>query len=1166
MLNLGYGLIFSDLYCAAGLQKLDGLFLDELKMLSAEAHAALILARERPEGLPVKEESSLLLQLAPFADNFIEKLFGIGPEASELREKHVELASIFYVKRMFVQRRVAVHGAQSSGMRSPEMLSELLGYEVDEFSYAGLVEKWLKKSGESEKELDAAASYARWALYTPEGRRKHGNGVLFQVPGKRESEGLPETFSLEVIDGARTISISEDHLHQRDGFKRTDPGVTLIKALDQVHYCVGCHAMGRDSCSKGMPKVDRAPTEEIGTSEFQRNANGVRLSGCPLEEKISEFQSAKSAGLSIAALAIVTIDNPFAAATGHRICNECMRACIYQKQDPVNIPQAESRTLQDVLELPWGFEIYSLLTRWNPLNIRKPYPGKSTGYKVLVAGMGPAGMSLSHYLLNDGHTVVGIDGLKIEPLPSYLNGVSSDGSAMPFSPIKHIDEILEPLDERIVGGFGGVAEYGITVRWDKNNLKILRLLLERRSSFSLMGGIRFGGTLGTKDAQEMGFDHIALALGAGKPTTLNIPNGVARGVRTASDFLMALQLSGPAKTDSLANLQVRLPVVVIGGGLTAIDTATEALAYYVAQVEKFLYRHERLVAEFGDVQISSEWTEEEHEIVQEFLAHARAIRAEREAAAREARAPRIVDLVRQWGGATVAYRRKLSESPAFTLNAEEVEKALEEGIFIVESVEPVAIEVDRFGAASGATFRHSGESVAGDQANNQFRLRAKAIFIAAGTQPNTVLANEDEESYQLDGKYFQTISEKGIPTKPQYANAKPRDPHILISMFSPGKFVSAFGDMHPSYSGNVVKALASAKQGYPIISRTLGQAAPLDSRGTAEFRRDIYARLNASVYSVRHLAPSIVEVTLRAPQAAKRFRPGQFYRLNNFECNADVRAGTRMSMEAVAVTGAWVDKERGLVSVIVLDLGGSSALCSNLKPGSRISLMGPTGAPTEIRSGENVVLVGGGLGNAVLFSIGQAFRAAGSKVLYFAGYKRLQDRYKVEDIEAAADAIVWCCDERPGFSPTRRQDVSVVGNIIDALELHALGNNGNTPFSLRNADRLIVIGSDKMMAAVAAAREGRLSKFLKPDHVAIGSINSPMQCMMKEVCGQCIQLERDPNTGVERIVFSCAGQDQELSRVDFGVLGARLMQNSVSEKLTKHWIQLCKGYEESPGH
>ena len=79
----------------------------------------------------------------------------------------------------------------------------------------------------------------------------------------------------------------------------------------------------------------------------------------------------------------------------------------------------------------------------------------------------------------------------------------------------------------------------------------------------------------------MGFDHIALCMGAGRPTVIPMKNGLARGVRQASDFLMALQLTGAAKSESLANLQVRMPIVVIGGGLTAIDTATESLAYYV---------------------------------------------------------------------------------------------------------------------------------------------------------------------------------------------------------------------------------------------------------------------------------------------------------------------------------------------------------------------------------------------------------------------------------------------------------------------------------------------------------------------------------------------------------------------------------------------------------
>ena len=79
--------------------------------------------------------------------------------------------------------------------------------------------------------------------------------------------------------------------------------------------------------------------------------------------------------------------------------------------------------------------------------------------------------------------------------------------------------------------------------------------------------MRFGGTLTIEDAWELGFDHVAIATGAGKPTIIDLKNNLIRGIRKASDFLMALQLTGAFKDASLANLQVRLPAVVIGGGL-----------------------------------------------------------------------------------------------------------------------------------------------------------------------------------------------------------------------------------------------------------------------------------------------------------------------------------------------------------------------------------------------------------------------------------------------------------------------------------------------------------------------------------------------------------------------------------------------------------------------
>jgi hypothetical protein len=64
-----------------------------------------------------------------------------------------------------------------------------------------------------------------------------------------------------------------------------------------------------------------------------------------------------------------------------------------------------------------------------------------------------------------------------------------------------------------------------------------------------------------------------------------------------------------------------------------------------------------------------------------------------------------------------------------------------------------------------------------------------------------------------------------------------------------------------------------------------------------------------------------------------------------------------------------------------------------------------------------------------------------------------------------------------------------------------------------------------------------------------------MQCMMKEICAQCLQPQRDPKTGKITYVFSCFNQDQALDEVDFPGLSDRLQQNSLQEKLTAQWIR-----------
>lgn len=1155
-----FNMTVSDLYRRDGLFKLDQTFLDYLNEGDASLCEKLRIARAQPDILQPKDESALLIEIASWLDDFIAKLFHIENEIKVLSAKHHELAPLYFCKRQFVQRRAKskVSADELTGIDGPALERELaaeFGTPFSELVFATYVTQWMEDEAANEACLKKALHYAAWALRTPDGQVHTQDGILFKSPAKLDFQHL---LTLETDESNGFPLHRLGHLRQRNGFALTDQGTDLVGALDEANYCIWCHEQGKDSCSKGLRDKPKSADEP---APFKKSELGALLAGCPLEERISEFHKLKTQGVAVGSLAMIVLDNPMCAGTGHRICNDCMKSCIYQKQDPVDIPQAETRTLKDVLALPWGYEIYSLLTRWNPLNLRRPVPKPLSGKKVLVVGMGPAGYTLAHHLMNEGHTVVGIDGLKIEPLPEYLSGVDMRGRRVPFEAIYDANDLEESLDERMPGGFGGVAEYGITVRWNKNFLKLIRLLLERRDQFALFGGVRFGGTLTTDDAFAMGFDHVALAAGAGKPTVLDLPNGLARGVRAASDFLMALQLTGAAQRDSIANMQLRLPVIVIGGGLTAIDTATEALAYYPVQVEKFLQRYELLSAVQGEAAIRAIWDAEEVEIADEFLGHARAIRAERAAAEGEGREADILSLLQSWGGATIAYRKRLIDSPSYTLNHEEVEKALEEGIWFAEGLTPSRVNVDQWDHVRSVHFTVQKRDDTGNwNTAAEVELPARALLVAAGTQPNTVLAREDENTYRLDGRYFAACDEEGKPVKPAYGNPKSGTASVLLSYYKDaqdGRFISFFGDLHPSYSGNVVKAMSSAKQGYPVVDHVLGKIEPFSEKTAEQFFSVFNQQLRPTVHKVERLTPNIVEVVVHAPLAAERFHPGQFYRFQNYASLAPVVNDTRLAMEGIALTGASVDISQGLVSLIALEMGGSADLCALLKPGEPVILMGPTGTPTEIESGETVILVGGGLGNAVLFSIGATARAAGSRVLYFAGYKKLVDRYKVAEIEAAADTVVWCCDEAPGFQPDRPGDKQFVGNIVEAMAAYGNGQLGDQPVPMVEADRIIAIGSDRMMAAVGAARYDRLKPYLKAGHFAIGSINSPMQCMMKEICAQCLQPHKDPQTGEVTYVFSCFNQDQPLDQVDFVGLASRLRQNTVQEKLTGRWIKRC---------
>lgn len=1173
------GFNFSDLYVPERLKDLHAEFWRYLKQ-AAPQDAKRFRALHSTE-VTSPEESSLLIAIAKHLGDFLAHLFNITGIVGKMRKETQELYPVFRFKKEFLNTRVFKRFSENpidelTFQTLDERIQRLLMHQTTAHSDSELVFSemviFLIDSEHKLKTgtLEAVASQRIQLLCS----HIHGTSLLkktqallqeiedwcvhtFIVPSRRKNlTGWISYTRAQKLDFNHLVPVqhSDPHLPEklesahhryRDGFKLTDPRMSQKEYMREVDYCIYCHERDKDSCTKGFREKD---------GSFKRNPLNIALTGCPLDERISEMQLLRRQGDILGSLAMIMLDNPMCPGTGHRICNDCMKGCIFQKQDPVNIPQNETGILTDVLTLPFGFEIYSLLTRFNPLNRKRPYALPYNGINVIVVGLGPAGYTLTHFLANEGFGVIGIDALKLEPVDTILTG---RGKTFP-KPIQHFSEMKQELDERVLSGFGGVSEYGITVRWDKNFLAVIYLSLLRRKNVHFYGGVRFGGTLTLDDIWDFGFKHMAIATGAGKPTIIDMKNNLSRGIRKASDFLMALQLTGAFKKSSLANLQVRLPAVVIGGGLTAIDTATELMAYYPVQVEKTLEKFEILSREWGEESVWNLCNEEEKGILREFIEHARIIREERDRAKKERRPVNLIKLCREWGGVSIAYRKRLIDSPAYRLNHEEVVKALEEGISIIEEVTPTEAKKDPFGAVEALQFkRGNGEALF---------LSARTVCVAAGTSPNTIYEREHPGSFKLDSKktFFQRfLCEQD--SSGRWSLQEPAGPTpgaFFLSHEKDGKFVTFYGDNHPDYSGNVVKAMASAKYGVPHIAKLFAREITAAEKVGADLApyQNLIERLDGSlvpkVAKVNRLTPSIVEVIVKGTMAARKFEPGQFYRLQNYETSAHTIDGNRLVMEGIALTGAWVDKEKGLLSLIVLEMGGSSRLCATLKVGEPVVVMGPTGTPSEIPENKTVLLVGGGLGNAVLLSISRALKKQGSRIIYFAGYKNPTDIFKQAEIEAATDQVIWACDTAPGIQPRRKQDLPFIGNIVQAMEGYASGKLQSPPLiPFQEVDHLLAIGSDRMMAAVSKARANGLKQYLVRNPNAVASINSPMQCMMKEVCAQCLQRHVDSNTGKESFVFSCFNQDQCMDVVDWQNLNDRLRANSLAEKLTNRHIE-----------
>ncbi len=379
------GFRYSDLFDAVRLRELADAFYDDVKSHDPVLHQGLTeyIAAAGVNYEP-KIESKILTDSAPYLSEFIGRMFKISAERETFQNRILENDPIWKYK-FFVQRR-AIRNFKKDALTEfsliefDEALNELKNFEFgdslvfdDELAVSSVVSKLLELEDILTKDLEITSSgqdtlTKLHKTFEKFGEKSFGRlfsrfvieidetGELLQVKAALKIleiwsaiqfyKGEKKWFSFKTphaLDYQNLVHITRadpkitnslsgaiDELRRRDGFKLTDDRGTMRDALYEIDYCLICHEREKDSCSTGL--------HDPKDGSVKRNPLGIPLEGCPLDEKISEMHLMKKQGDSIASLALVTIDNPMCAGTGHRICNDCMKGCIFQKQEPVNIP------------------------------------------------------------------------------------------------------------------------------------------------------------------------------------------------------------------------------------------------------------------------------------------------------------------------------------------------------------------------------------------------------------------------------------------------------------------------------------------------------------------------------------------------------------------------------------------------------------------------------------------------------------------------------------------------------------------------------------------------------------------------------------------------------------------------------------------------------------
>ena len=279
----------------------------------------------------------------------------------------------------------------------------------------------------------------------------------------------------------------------------------------------------------------------------------------------------------------------------------------------------------------------------------------------------------------------------------------------------------------------------------------------------------------------------------------------------------------------------------------------------------------------------------------------------------------------------------------------------------------------------------------------------------------------------------------------------------------------------------------------------------------------------AKIIRKANIAEAVYEFVVDAPLVAHKCRPGQFVIIRTDEFS-----------ERVPLTIADFDREKGYITLIVQAVGNSTRhLCDTFDVGDDIlDVVGPLGQPSEMGNFGTVVVVGGGIGVAPVYTIARAYHELGNKVISIIGAR-------------SKDLIIW-----------QDKMAAISDEVIVTTDDGTAGHKGFVTDPLRamlekgeKIDLVLAIGPVIMMKNVAAVTE--------PFGVKTTASLNTIMVDGTGMCGGC----RVNVDGENK--FACVdGPEFDAHKVDFANLLMRQQMYKNQEVLEYSCGGHCKCVEE----